>query len=63
MHQECPPQVTVEAYIGHLAHKATLPTQGSSENVVTKKQITDERNGEKQTTEDRVQNHSYKVFQ
>ena len=25
-------------HIGHLAHKATLPTQGSSENAETKKQ-------------------------
>jgi chromosome segregation ATPase len=40
VHQECPPQVTGEAEplgpIGHLAHKATLSIQESSQNVETK---------------------------
>ena len=66
LHQECPPQVTGEAEplgpIRHLVQKATLSTQGSSQNVETKKQVTNDRNGGKQTTGYRVQNHSYKFF-
>nr|KAF6392633.1 hypothetical protein mPipKuh1_007822 [Pipistrellus kuhlii] len=38
----------------HLTHKATLPTQGSSENEETRKQITNERNRGEQTTGHRV---------
>nr|KAF6341530.1 hypothetical protein mMyoMyo1_011946 [Myotis myotis] len=67
VHQECPPQVTGEAEplgpTGHLAHKTTLPTQGSIKNAETKKQVTNDRNGGKQMTGYRVQDHVYKVFQ
>lgn len=67
VHQEGTSQVTGEAVplglIGHLAYKAVLSTQGSSENVETMKQIINERNGGKQIAVYRVQNHGYKVFQ
>ena len=63
--------------IEHPLHKSTLPipgviaalpntmkeTQGSSQNAETKKHVTDERNGSKQTFGYRVQNYVYKVMQ
>ena len=66
LHQECPPQVTGEAEplgpIGHLPHKATLSTQGNSQNAETKKHVMNERNGGKKTTGYRVQNHSLRLL-